>query len=145
MMRYAKKVGILDIISAYGGWNTSENTNGMCLAHIIIHSYYAKHGFKGNGLLRSEEFAARKIAEDYLFQAQTMLRLHSLIPDNFGGCSPHYCAAIEREAANLSGSLLIDKINEEFGGKLFNKNVVLDDFTLPWDRVNELGFTLSLV
>lgn len=46
MMRYAKKTGILNIISAYGGWNTSENTNGMCLAHIIIHSYYAKHGFK---------------------------------------------------------------------------------------------------
>lgn len=145
MMRYAKKAGILNMISAYGGWNTSENTNGMCLAHIIIHSYYAKHGFKNNGLLRSEEFAARKIAEDYLFQAQTMLSLYSLIPEKFGGCSPRYCAEIEKEAAELSGSLLVNKLNEEFGGRLFNKNVVLGDFTLPWDRINELGFTLSLV
>lgn len=74
-----------------------------------------------------------------------MLSLYSLIPEKFGGCSPRYCAEIEKEAADLSGSLLVNKLNEEFGGRLFNKNVVLGDFTLPWDRINELGFTLSLV
>ena len=49
MMRHAQQAGILELIAAYGGWNTAENTNGMCLAHACIHSYYAARGFAGGG------------------------------------------------------------------------------------------------
>ena len=145
MMKLAKKSGILDIICAYSGWNTSENTNGMCLAHASIYSYYDQKGISVESKLASEEFLARKIIEDYTFQAQTMLYMIEYIPEHYNGCSARYCSEIKDQAAACSGQVLQSKIKEEFNNSMFGKTISLDSFYLPWDRIQELGFQLHLL
>jgi hypothetical protein len=73
-MKYANIDRVLNKICAYGGWNTSENTNGMCIAHACIHSYYNKNGWDDREIL-SKEFLARKVVEDWLFQANMLYQL----------------------------------------------------------------------
>lgn len=144
MMRHAQQAGILELIAAYGGWNTAENTNGMCLAHACIHSYYAARGFAGEGERRSREFCARKVFEDYLFQATIITEGCAEIEKRYPGHSPYYCADIEDEVAAFTGGRLREKIEAEFNGRFQGRTVTIGDFTLPWDRVHELGFTLTL-
>jgi len=144
MMRHAQKSGILDIIQTYGGWNTSENTNGMCLAHICIHTYMASHGMTSHQYRLSKEFLARKIFEDYLFQATLIPQVVLELWKRYPGRSPYECADIEQEVAQISGNLLIKAVEEQFGGCFQGDKVKLSQFTLPWDRVFEIGFQIRL-
>lgn len=145
MMDYAHQDGILDLLSAYGGWNTSENTNGMCLAHASIHAYYHHQGWHSDEQQRhSREFAARKIIEDYLFQAQAMIAVALEMPRRYPGYSPYFCEDIREDMAQYSGQVLQEKLAEVFDGKLFGHAVKLSGFSLPWNRVHELGFELTL-
>lgn len=144
MMLFAKQTGILDLISAYCGWNTSENTNGMCLAHACIHSYYAQHGFAAGKEMLSSAFAARKVFEDFLFQAMIIRDGCKAIERRYPGHSPYFCADIADEVAAYTGRLLREKIDQEFGGKFQGHSVAIGDFYLPWDRVHELGFSIKL-
>lgn len=145
MMRHAQQLGMLDKLCAYGGWNTSENTNGMCLAHSCIHTYYAQHGFAEGKELLSQAFAARKIIEDYLFQALKLPHLTAEVTKRYNGRSPYDCADVEQEVAAMSGNTVQAAIDDLFGGVMFGKKVTISDFTLPWDRVHELGFSIQLL
>lgn len=144
MMRQAQQTGILDILDAYGGWNTAENTNGMCLAHICLHAYGMKHGMTARQRRASQEFLARKVFEDYLFQAILTARMAEEIVRRDPGRSPYNCADIEREVAALGGRLLSQAVKDVFGGYFQGKKVSLSQFALPWDRVHELAFAIRL-
>lgn len=144
MMVFAKQAGILDLISAYCGWNTSENTNGMCLAHVCIYSYYAAHSFAEGKELLSTAFTARKVFEDYLFQAIVMREGIKEVPKRYPDHSPLFCGDIADEISSFTGTRLREMIDEEFGGKFQGHPVTVGNFYLPWDRVHELGFTIKL-
>ncbi len=145
MMRYASVDGIFDILCAYGGWNTSENTNGMCLAHAIISSYYEKDNFKNGDYKESQKFLVRKIIEDYLFQALGIPEMDVIVSEQYPGYSPYYCRDIKNEIANISGNLLIEKTNNLFPNGFKGKKIELSDFYLPWERIHELGFKLEFI
>lgn len=144
MMRYAEKIGLFEKISAYGGWNTSENTNGMCLAHIIVDSYYNKFGFPALSQQYSAEFLIRKIIEDYLFQAGTMLEMIDEVPKAFDGLNPRYCGEKSNSVASFSAKRLRERVSETFKNGFKGFDIYMNDFYLPWDRVHELGFELLL-
>lgn len=145
MMRHASVDGIFDILCAYGGWNTSENTNGMCLAHAIISSYYEKDNFKNGDYKESQKFLVRKIIEDYLFQALGIPEMDVIVSEQYPGYSPYYCRDIKNEIANISGNLLIEKTNNLFPNGFKGKKIELSDFYLPWERIHELGFKLEFI
>lgn len=145
MMRHASVDGIFDILCAYGGWNTSENTNGMCLAHAIISSYYEKDNFKNGDYKESQKFLVRKIIEDYLFQALGIPEMDVIVSEQYPDYSPYYCRDIKNEIANISGNLLIEKTNNLFPNDFKGKKIELSDFYLPWERIHELGFKLEFI
>ena len=144
MMQHAELCGLWERLSAYGGWNTAENTNGLCLAHGAIHTYYAQKGFSENKLMASKQFLVRKIIEDYLFQASLLGELTQKVTQQYPGRSPYYCEGIHDEMAAYAGKRLTEMACEAFSGTFSGKNISLQDFTLPWNRIHELAFSLSL-
>lgn len=145
MMSYMSNIKLLDKLCAYGGWNTAENTNGMCLAHAVIHAYYETVGFEGGNRLKSEEFCAMKIIEDWLFQANALHMGEREVVKRYPGKSPYFVADIHDEIANYMGEEVINLIDKEFAGIFKGKNVEISNFRMPWDRVHELHFDIKLV
>ncbi len=144
MMMQAQQCGVLDIIRAYGGWNTAENTNGMCLAHICIHTYCAQHDMTASQQLASKAFLARKVLEDYLYQAVLTPNIAREVQNLFEGCTSYDCSAQEEKIADYCGERLREAAQETFGGDFQGSHMTISDFSLPWNRVYELGFHLEL-
>lgn len=143
-MAYANKVGLLEKIDAYGGWNTSENTNGMCLSHADICSYYEANGWKDNKKILSTEFLVRKIIEDWLFQANTIYELLGY-KGEFKGIDVYNLADYEERVIKIIESLINKHIKKEFNGKFRDKKIEFSNLNLPWDRIFDIDFDLKLI
>lgn len=143
-MAYANKVGLLERISAYGGWNTSENTNGMCLAHANLVSYYQTYGWPKGKEQLSTEFLLRKIVEDWLFQAN-MLYQTVTHKDEFPGIDFYHVIPFQGKLLPLMESILADNIKNEMGTKFHGKTIEFGELTLPWDRIFDVDFEIKLV
>ena len=144
MMAYMANIKLLDKLSSYGGWNTSENTNGMCLAHGVIHAYYESVSFKGGNRLESEKFCAMKIIEDWLFQANALYMGADEVVKRYPEKSPYYVSDIHDEIADFMGEEVRKLIDKEFGGVIKGKKVEISNFRMPWDRVHELHFDIEM-
>ncbi|MEG0229053.1 MAG: DUF4127 family protein, partial [Oscillospiraceae bacterium] len=144
MMIYANKAGILEIIDAYGGWNTCENTNGMCLAHANILTYYTKNGFADGKKEQSDKFLSMKVFEDYLFQAIIIPEAVKEVDKRYPGKSAYKCADIHDEIAQYMGDRLRQLIKDEFNNKYKGYTPKIGNFLMPWDRVYELHFSIDL-
>jgi hypothetical protein len=142
-MMFANKAGILERAAAYGGWNTSENTNGMCLAHAAIASYYEKNGWKGGHKNRSNEFLLRKVIEDWLFQANMLYQLMEH-KDAFPGIDPYHLDTHEEKVRILMLSLLRENIKNELNDVFMERKIEVSNLTLPWSRIFDIDFDISL-
>lgn len=143
-MEYANKVGVLEKVCAYGGWNTSENTNGVCLAQACVESYYETYGWGKDKKILSEEFLIRKIVEDWLFQANTLYELAEY-KEEFIDFNAYDVRNCEDKVVELMEKLLRKNINEKLGGKFLGKKIEFNSLSLPWDRIFDIDFNINLV
>ena len=144
MMAYMNNIKLLDKLSAFGGWNTSENTNGMCLAHAVIHAYYETVDFKGGSRQKSDEFCVRKIIEDWLFQANALHTGIKELAKRYPGKSPYKIMDIHDEISTFVGNETTRLIGVEFGGVMKGKKVEISNFKMPWGRIHDLQFILKM-
>ncbi|MDR2546422.1 MAG: DUF4127 family protein [Lachnospiraceae bacterium] len=135
MMMFARSIGIFEKISAYGGWNTSENTNGLCLAHLIIHSYYAKEGFTPAKLNLSRTFLVRKILEDYVYQGTALYEM----PDEWYDELPEEAVILQEGKEQFFATL-----EREFGWHFDGKKVSVDNFAIVWGHLDFISFDVEL-
>lgn len=141
-MTAANAVGLLETISAYGGWNTSENTNGMCLAHASIASYYESIGWKGANQKRSEEFLLHKIIEDWLFMANMLYQLMKF-KNKFPGIDVYHLNKYEDQVSALMLKLLKQEIKEKISNDFLGHKVTISNLSLPWHRIFDIDFDIN--
>jgi hypothetical protein len=142
-MLMANKTGLLEKIIAYGGWNTSENTNGMCLSHAVIASYYERQVWAGGSKKRSENFLLRKIIEDWLYQANMRYQILER-KDDFPGFNPFAVGKNEEKIVETMLTLLRQDIKSELNDNFFGRKITISNLSLPWNRIYDIDFDLSL-
>lgn len=142
-MLMANECGLFEEALAYGGWNTSENTNGMCLAHAAIASYYGRRGWKGGNQENSERFLLRKIIEDWLYQAN--MRYQILDKKSEIGFDPFCVGEKEQVVVETMLSLLRQDIKAELNNRFLGKTIDVENLSLPWNRIYDIDFDLHLL
>lgn len=123
--------GILDRISAYGGWNTNGNTLGTVLSAGAFSLYYGVN----------EEFLAYRIMEDCGYQALVRQQVIKELPSQ--GLSYYDFKDKESWVEDRTRELLVDfymkDIRESFGGDIRIKKA-----SFPWRRMFEVDLDLEV-
>lgn len=131
--------GIFDKITAFGGWNTAANTNGVVIAWMVIRSYYAADP----GRAVSDTFLARAVTADWLCQAnvlQWFLKSEAAARD----IDPWFLKEREPEARAWFEENLRKLLKEKLSGRIKGKEVVLDDVHFNWDGAFYFGVDVRL-
>ena len=138
LMKLLAKKGLIPKINSYAGWNTSGNTIGTVNAHAIIASYYRERDDAEN-LLRSEEFYYARLVEDWGYQAVVRQNVCTEVLPDFG-IDSFNLGNYQKEVQTIIQNRLITFIEQ----CLPNNQVTLENVVLPWDRMFEVGFDLSI-
>jgi hypothetical protein len=136
--------GLLPSLAAYAGWNTSGNTLGTVIAHAIVESYYRNRtGARNSESCRqSETFYVSRLLEDWGYQAIIRANIAQNHLDALGG-NYFDVAAIHDQVAELIRSQMESFISEFLQGFRPNR-IQLENVHLPWKRMFEVGFDVSL-
>ena len=71
-MEMMMQLDLFPHITAFGGWNTAQNTIGVVLAHIIIASFYEDYKNNMEACLKNESFKLGFLLSDWV--CQTLLQ-----------------------------------------------------------------------
>lgn len=71
-MEMMMQLDLFPHITAFGGWNTAQNTIGVVLAHIIIASFYKDYKNNRESYLKNESFKLGFLLSDWV--CQTLLQ-----------------------------------------------------------------------
>jgi hypothetical protein len=143
LMKLLSGAGLLPVISAYAAWNTSGNTLGTVIAHAIVESYYRKMETQNEERLRkSEEFYLSRLLEDWGYQAIIRADIAANHLEALGG-NYFDVAAIQGEVSELI-QLKMENFMHEYLQDLCPERIRLEHVHLPWKRMFEVGFNLSL-
>jgi hypothetical protein len=138
LMNLLAKKGLLSKITCYAGWNTSGNTIGTVNAHAIVASYY-NHLDNEEKVLRSKEFYYSRLVEDWGYQALVRQNVCSKDLPNFG-IDSFNLGSYQKEIQ----SIIHHKLRAFIEQYLPNNDLTLKNVVLPWDRMFEIGFVLSI-
>ncbi|UQZ83780.1 hypothetical protein SK3146_02987 [Paenibacillus konkukensis] len=145
LMDLLKQQGLLASLTAYAGWNTSGNTLGTVIAHLIIASYGMKLGdaAERSAVLRaSRTFYYGRLIEDFIYQSivrQDML-VHDLPRLNAGYFNIGHCL----EEAQRIAAAKISRCMEYYLPDAEEGRLVLSNIHFPWVRMFEIGFDLTI-
>ena len=146
LLKLLSDTGLLRKLSAYAGWNTSGNTLGTVIAHAIVESYYRKAEAAapsgGARAANSESFFISRLLEDWGYQAIIRAEIARDHLEKLGG-NYFDVSAVHGEVAGLIRSKMlafIDRYLHDFRPE----RIRLERVELPWRRMFEVGFDLSL-
>ncbi|KKI92097.1 hypothetical protein WQ54_10980 [Bacillus sp. SA1-12] len=137
LMKSISKKGLLKEISCYAGWNTSGNTIGTVNAHAMIASYYDQMDDREN--LASKTFYYTRLVEDWGYQALVRQNVVNEDLPNFGA-TYFNLGNHQKEIQTIIENKLHDFVEKH----LPNEAIELKHVVLPWDRMFELGFDLTI-
>ncbi|MEH7234953.1 DUF4127 family protein [Bacillus sp. JJ1562] len=142
LMNYIKKVGLLERVHAYAGWNTSGNTLGTVISHTIIESYFNKQSlvYKARKSM-SREFYYSRLVEDWGYQtiARKYVSTHDVT--RLGGTYFDISNQLD-EIQNLIAKQLSVFIENHLSN-LSEGKIILNNVYSPWKRMFEVGFELQ--
>ncbi|WP_010282939.1 DUF4127 family protein [Bacillus timonensis] len=142
LMNLIKKIGLLEEIHAYAGWNTSGNSLGTVISHMIIESYYSKQGHvHQKRKSKSREFYYSRLVEDWGYQTIARKQISSHDVNRLGGTYFDISGQIE-EIQHLIQEQLNVFIKEHLSN-LKEGKIVLQNVYSPWKRMFEVGFDLQ--
>lgn len=146
LMELLSKLKLLDKLDAYAGWNTSGNTLGTVIAHLVIWSYYANNPCEEERQVQIERasrtFYYHRLVEDFGFQA--VVRQEMLEED-----LPRYDASyyIIRHCLDELHGILDERMNRfvsEYLSDLRDGKLSINGIRFPWTRMFEVEFELRL-
>ncbi len=143
-MRLARKCGVFENVCAYGGWNTSQNTIGVALAHGCLCSYYKMFDDNEEKKRISIDFLLKKIVSDWFLQANVTPELLSRKVD-FPNIDYYHLCEHKGYMENVIKDMLQKLIDNELEGKFFGRQVKLSDMNLPWDRIFEADLKFKFI
>lgn len=143
LMQVLQKQKLLKRLMAYAGWNTNGNTMGTVVSHGIIASYYKQEEIEvpPHHLQNSREFYYSRIVEDWGYQTIVRKRISEQVLPKLGATSRYLRDKLPQVTQEVEKQLkeFIEMNLSEIEGKIYLKNV-----HLPWKRMFEVGFQLTL-
>lgn len=172
LMNLLSKLRLLDDVAAYAGWNTMGNTLGTVIAHTVIESYYRTMRCSAGHVIDpvttcSPARAANRATDDSLEGSDDVRRLaqsrtfyYSRLVEDWGyqavvrgnvcakdlpslGVNARSLSPVQRKVEKIVATKLAAFIHERLQPGCEEK-IVLSDVYLPWSRMFEVGFTLTL-
>lgn len=142
LMNYIRKVGLLEKIHAYAGWNTSGNTLGTVISHLIIEAYYQSQATESEKRKsKSREYYYSRLVEDWGYQTIARKHLSKHDVPRLGGTYFDISDQLE-EIQRLTKKLLSDFINDNLSN-LSEGKIILRHVYSPWKRMFEVGLDLQ--
>ncbi|UVI27966.1 DUF4127 family protein [Paenibacillus spongiae] len=144
LMQLLSRSGLLSRLHAYAGWNTSGNTLGTVIAHGIIESYFVRPQASESKvrMSSSRSFLIQRLIEDWGYQAivrSCVLNEHlPALGGNYFSVSECYDAITQivgDQLKNFAHTYLQDLQPERFE---------IVDVRMPWKRMFEVGFQISM-
>lgn len=141
LMQLLSKKDLLPFITAYAGWNTNGNTMGTVIAHAIIATYYKKE-MSTEQLQKIREFFYLRLVEDWGYQAivrsdvtNNLLPRLSLTARDLGDQVEEVTLAVQQK---------LEAFKEKYLKNLPEGDLSLTNVHLPWNRMFEVGFDLTI-
>ena len=128
----ARLHGTFQLIQAFGGWNTAENTNGVVIAQTMIAAYY--HCFQNmeEQEERSDTFLARALICDWLCQANVAPAfMKEYAPSH--GINPFRLAECIDEVTEYYTKSLEEQLSEKLSHQLKGKRILLKRVRFNWN------------
>jgi cellulose biosynthesis protein BcsQ len=135
LIDFMDRIGILDKIIAYAGWNTNCNTLGTALASGI-------YAFEQNENAEIVRNVIYRIIEDALYQAKVRQTIANEYLPRFG-LGIYDFKDKQNQVEEEIKKLLIEEYKKLNISKIYNLN--LQRVFLPWKRMFEVGLELSVV
>lgn len=133
-MAYALQSGVLDEVTAVGGWNTAQNTIGVVLAQTVIAAH--EHGFSAPAQLDAmKRQKAHALIADWLFQSNV---LPWFLKETEGKIDPFALKKHAGEALTFIVSHLEPLARETLGA------VHLENPGFDWDMARMFTFDVRL-
>ncbi|MFA6847221.1 MAG: DUF4127 family protein [Lachnospiraceae bacterium] len=141
-MENARCHGVFDKITALGGWNTAENTNGVVISQIIIAAYYHNYENMPAEKHESDTFLLRSICSDWFCQANILRTYVKLSVER--GVNPYFL----KENVEFARQFFSDGIREMLRSKLDNslkgECTQLINVRFNWDGAFYFAIDVSL-
>lgn len=142
LMLLVEKKGILKEITSYSGWNTTQNTIGLALGLINICSYYNGFPMDSNKKLDAKKYLLTQLIESWLFEAKMFNIMQYLMENKI---DPYHLEDKEEEVISIVLGNLQKEIDSELNHQIDGINrVKIKDLKLPWHRVFDIDFDLSI-
>jgi hypothetical protein len=145
LMNLLGKLGLLDQLTAYAGWNTSGNTLGTVISHLIVISYYerlADDEAQAKARAVSRAYYYKRLIEDWGYMSiirQETVR--EVLPEL--GASYYNLYHVRDELYRILTGKLNAFAAEKIGG-VREGNVTVENVFLPWKRMFEVGFDVKI-
>lgn len=137
------------LLAGYGGWNTAGNTLGTVIAQAVIYLVALKNGIQPEQRKAHLEFLFLRFLDDYCYQAleRSLCMLEDL---SVYGLSPTEARLPDGEIARNMEKKVAERLEKQakrlekvFQAAGLLKAVRLFDIYLPWQRLFEIGCTVS--
>lgn len=146
LMELLHSYSLLDRLTAYAGWNTSGNTLGTVISHFVIMSYYlSKQGateLTEPMMKASRTFYYCRLVEDFGFQS--VVRQDMINEDLPRYDASYYVIGHCLQEMHLILKERMDRFVDEYLGDIREGNITLNNVQLPWVRMFEIGFDLTI-
>jgi Protein of unknown function (DUF4127) len=136
-------------LAGYGGWNTAGNTLGTVIAQAVIYIVALKDNMQSEQRKAHLEFLFLRFLDDYCYQALERslcmfedLPVYGLSPTEARLPNEEIARSIEKRVAGRleKQAKMLEKLFQDAG---LLKAVRLSDIYLPWQRLFEIGCTVS--
>lgn len=142
LMQLLSKRGLLHQLIAYAGWNTNGNSMGTVIAHAIISSYYKEKEISDSQFNHIREFFYFRLVEDWGYQALVRTYVTNNVLGTLGVTARDLGDRLE-EVTDKVRTYLHEFI-DEYLRDIPEGELVLENVHLPWKRMFEVGFDLSI-
>lgn len=134
LMQFLYEKGLLEKISAYGGWNTSSNTLGTVIAHMTA-------------LLGARQEKGRKISKEFLFFRYLedwgyMAVVRKKVTEKLKNLSPEI-GFLDLKDKEPQVREIVKENLKEFQEIYFPEAIWNWEISMPWNRMFEIEIKLS--
>lgn len=139
-MYFAGKKNVLDKISSYCGWNTSQNTVGLALSHGCICSYYDDFKSDKYKYKLSKQYLMIHLIESWLYEANILPDF--LVKIKKSEINPYDIKGHKREIKEILKKKINKKIRTELNVFIKGEIIEVKKLSFPWNRVFDIDFNL---
>lgn len=139
LMEFLNEENLLNQLTSFGAWNTSSNTLGTVVAHMVsINTAFSMENAADGGKLWSEEFRFYRYLEDWGYMAEVRRPVTSML----ASIDPSLNRLDLKDQEPVVRGLVMERL-KEFHERYFPEAPYAYKISLPWNRMFEVEIKIS--